>query len=145
MIQKELYLNIAVYFAFIVCYFILIIVFNDPESTERRIIINIIACLPGYVWIYIATKWCVIKYNKQLPQELSEMMDRSNVSASGQCHKTTSRLSLEQILATEDGFDIFANHLVKEFSIENLFFIFEMMQIKNDVLENELCIHICYI
>merc|ERR1712154_226288 len=37
-----------------------------------------------------------------------------------------------------DGFDLFANHLVKEFSIENLFFIFEMVQIKHELIVNQL-------
>ena len=47
-------------------------------------------------------------------------------------------IPLKDILSTKDGFDLFANHLVNEFSTENLFFLFEMMNVKREILDNGL-------
>ena len=46
------------------------------------------------------------------------------------------QMSLESILLSKDGFDLFATHLVNEFSIENLAFVFEVMQIKNEAINH---------
>ena len=50
----------------------------------------------------------------------------------------TKQMPLEDLLSTKDGFDIFANQLVKEFSIENLFFVYEVMQTKKDAITHKL-------
>eukprot|EP01084_Bolivina_argentea_P138879 244404_1 len=47
-------------------------------------------------------------------------------------------MSLEEIVSIKDGFDLFADHLVKEFCIESLLFLFEMMQIKDQLLTTNL-------
>lgn len=48
------------------------------------------------------------------------------------------RLTMAQILKGKEGFECFANHLVREFSVENLFFLFEAMQIKTECIHNNL-------
>merc|ERR1712113_1159056 len=46
---------------------------------------------------------------------------------------------IEQILSTKNGFNAFGHHLMNEFCIQNLFFLDDMMQIKNKVLSAKVC------
>ena len=47
-------------------------------------------------------------------------------------------MTLEQIMSCKDGFDLLADHLVREFCIENLLFLYEMAQIKHQLITAEL-------
>lgn len=82
----------------------------------------------------IPTHWVIMQYNKQCKKQLIYQIEKSE-SAS---EYVNNRLTLEQILATKDGFDVLANHLVNEFSIENLFFVFELVQIKKELIDHGL-------
>ena len=76
---------------------------------------------------WISTIWIVWQYRRMrtLPQ-----FDQS---------ASTRQLQFEQVLKRKSAFDLFAVHLVAEFSIENLAFILEVMQIKQDLIDNKLC------
>ena len=52
---------------------------------------------------------------------------------------STGQLEIEEVLSDKSAFDLFAIHLVGEFSIENLAFLLEAMQIKQDLIDNKLC------
>eukprot|EP01084_Bolivina_argentea_P153916 268343_1 len=47
-------------------------------------------------------------------------------------------MTLEEILTTKDGFDLYMMHLVRTFSVESLLFLFEMMQIKKQIIVKHL-------
>lgn len=47
-------------------------------------------------------------------------------------------LLLEEILSTRDGFEMFTNHLVLEYSVENMLFVLEMEIIKDEIIANKL-------
>ena len=86
---------------------------------------NIWTVIAAYVACFISTKWVIKQYHKQQSDNLEiQKLLTSNQEA----HKH--HLPLEDILSRSASFDLFANHLVKEFSIENLAFVFEVMQIK---------------
>lgn len=70
----------------------------------------------------IPTVWVIRQYNEDNRGRAKSLADKS----------------LEDILLSKDGFDLFASHLVKEFSTENLFFVFEMMQMKAECVRNGL-------
>ena len=94
-----------------------------PHSSNVLVIVGNVASVGVcYTVCFIQTMWVIRQYVTKL-----------------KLHSSTEELThfkLEQVLSTKDGFDLFANHVVKEFSIENLFFVFEMMQMKHDLVEN---------
>ena len=51
----------------------------------------------------------------------------------------TRQLEFEEVISNKSAFDLFAVHLVGEFSIENLAFLLEAMQIKQDLVDGKLC------
>merc|ERR1719384_2651889 len=111
---------------------VMIILYIIIQSTVVRyswfhvLCMNMFCCLGCYILSFVSTHWVIKQYEKQ------QNKYKLNMALIG------NRLSLEEILSTKDGFDLFANHLVKEFSIENLFFIFEMVQIKHELVVNQL-------
>ena len=46
-------------------------------------------------------------------------------------------LTLEQVLSSRKGFKAFANYLVTEYATESLFFLFEVMHFKNQLIESK--------
>ena len=102
--------------------------------------INLITCMPVYLMCFVSTYWAIKQYEKQ--QKHQSLLQRQKSLNSTAREHIENRLSLEDILATKDGFDVFANHLVKEFSIENLFFVYEMVQIKNELHIHQLSVRI---
>ena len=100
------------------------------QSEVRAIIINVWVNGFCYVYCFISTYWVIRQYHKQL-RELSD--DKMIFK----------ELTLDEILMSKDGFDLFANHLVNEFSIEHLAFLYEMMQIKQEAIDNR-CVLIVF-
>ena len=89
-------------------------------------------CSGCYAYCFIATRWVNKQYGKikKYEDEVTEKV--KNGESKG--------LLLTEILSTKDGVDLYAYHLVKEFNIENLLFIFEMMIIKNQLISSELSV-----
>ncbi|ETO32904.1 hypothetical protein RFI_04211, partial [Reticulomyxa filosa] len=54
----------------------------------------------------------------------------------------SSRISLESVLADKNGFELFASHLVKELSLENVLFLVEYMQLKYFLSVHQLDKHV---
>ena len=69
---------------------------------------------------------------------LPSFSPKSSNSVNSPRRSRNRRLSLQDTFRLKNGFDYFANHLVREFSVENLFFLFEAMQIKNECIQNKL-------
>ncbi len=74
-----------------------------------------------YYLAFISTHWVIHKYNKQCLQTPSNK-----------------QLSLEYILSDATGFTLFADYLVKQFSIEHLLFLFDIMKLKQELIAMEL-------
>ncbi len=87
---------------------------------------------------FVSTHWVLKQYEKQNSKQTLGTMLLQKQSVQETQQQISVRLSLEDILSTKVGFDLFANHLVREFSVENLFYIFEMVQIKNELILHEL-------
>ena len=100
----------------------------DLHWNIRLIITNITMTIMCYCCSFISTKWVITRYQKELIKKTI-------------CLNTSvleNNISFEDILSSKTGFKLFADHLVKEFSIEHLFFLFEIMLIKNDLLATKL-------
>ena len=124
LIQKELTLfAMTNLFAFIF-YSAVIVPLLGVSSILRIIIVNITMGTLCYAYCYISTVWVIHKYNK--------LTKETNVINSN------TPMTLEQILTIKDGFDMFADHLVRQFCIENLLFLFEMMLVKNQLISKQL-------
>ena len=91
------------------------------DEEYRALITNIWACISCYAYCYIATYLVIRQYNKQI---------RDNG------HGNKKEMTLQEILLSKDAFMLFATHLVNEFSVENLAFMFEVMQIKSEAINH---------
>eukprot|EP01083_Nonionella_stella_P175253 609835_1 len=116
-IRNEFYMVMM----FFICSFIVyvfIAIFVPSFSTLRLIVLSLYVGLSFYFVCGISTWWMLRQYQKQ-----------------SQYHKAgTSHMNLGALLSKQDGFDLFAYHLVREFSIENLSFLLEIMQIKQQMI-----------
>ena len=122
---------------FLIIAYIVIQTLTDSETPLRKIIMNLFTCSCCYVLGYVSTYWVVKQYEREMVRRRSLDEERESQTLSDIRSSMSKRWELEDILATKDGFDLFANHLVKEFSIENLYFIFEMVQIKSDLIDHK--------
>ena len=93
-----------------------------PEWDIRVICNNMLLGYAGYAVILVYTFWVLRKYKQQMSAQ--QVDDEENIK----------RLSLKQVLSTKIGFKLFADHLVRELSIEHLFFLYEIMQLKYELL-----------
>ena len=110
-----------------IVFWVIVCILFPPLSNMRIICANITSNGVCYFSCLVQTYWVIGQYVKQL-----------------KLHANSEELShhkLEEVLSTRDGFDLFANHVVKEFSVENLFFVFEMMQMKTELLVSKLSIY----
>lgn len=88
---------------------------------------NLSCACTSYTFAFASTWWVIKQYEKTLKAKSDKNTDATSIEF----------MSLEQVFNTDDGFEVFANHLVNEFSTENLFFVLEMMQIKNQIQQNK--------
>eukprot|EP01083_Nonionella_stella_P002650 7583_1 len=93
------------------------------ESNVHMIISNVWMAVVCYVLCFLQTSWVIRRFIA------SRAFDET---------ATVEPISLEELLKTQDGFEVFANHLMHEFSIENLFFVFEIMQTKHEMVMDSL-------
>ena len=113
---------------------IIYVVFIHPildipyKSSIRALCMNIWSCTCCYTYCYVATYWVIKQYKKQLNQ-----FDKNREGI---------QMKLLDILSSKDGFDLFASHLVNEFSLENLAFIFEVMEIKRECANHRFAYYI---
>lgn len=105
-----------------------ILPFVPVHSYIRSPVMNLLTCSACYSACFTSTYWVIQRYHRQIDR--IERVD----GASPRCH----RHDIKNILANEDGFDLFALHLVHEFATENLLFLFEIMQIKQQCIKQKL-------
>ena len=91
-------------------------------SSIRAVCVNLWACGFCYTYCFVATYWVIEQYKKQLNQF--------------DMNAEVTQMKLKDILSSKDGFDLFAAHLVNEFSIENLAFIFDVMGVKRECVSH---------
>ena len=97
--------------------------FAPPNTRIKMVIMNVYITFYLYGFVLVSTAYIYKKYNEQKRYK--------------NClHHDIPRFKLEDILCTKQGFDLFASHLVHEYSLENLGFIFEMMVIKSKCIES---------
>jgi len=87
------------------------------KSTVRIVCFTLISA-PFY---YISTKWVIDQYELRMAE---------NVKRTKHAEHCQRKVSLHGIFADKDYFDLFAQHLVREFSIENLLFLLDVTHFK---------------
>ena len=123
----------GVLFLVMLIYGAIAVPFLGYDSITRLIVINLDMSLGCYGYCFISTAWASRQYERQI--KYYEELAKNTVEKRGYQNMT-----IEEILSTKDGFDLLADHLVKEFCIENLLFIFDMMQIKNQLISTKLSV-----
>ena len=119
-------------------YSVVVVPFLGYESITRLLVINFVMSLGCYAYCFISTAWVNHQYAKQT--KYYKQLRVNTVEKPGYQNMT-----LEEVLSTRDGFDVLADHLVKEFSIENLLFLFDIMQIKNQLISTKFGVYFIYI
>lgn len=117
-------------------WYIAITILFERDSNIRTIMTNLSCACTSYTFAFASTWWVIKQYRKTL-QSKTDHHDTDTA--------TITFMTLEEVFNTVDGFEVFANHLVNEFSTENLFFVLEMMQIKRQILQNKLCMYLLYV
>eukprot|EP01083_Nonionella_stella_P136535 415497_1 len=107
---------------FVIYIFIFLLV--PPGSYLRIVVMNVFVSIGTYALCLISTWWIILQYKLQQANAVQERVGQ--------------RLNLSDICRNQDTFDLFADHLVKEFAIENLAFILEVMQIKHEMITYKL-------
>eukprot|EP01084_Bolivina_argentea_P292317 502507_1 len=135
-IRKEFFVIMLTFAAYGIVYAAFVLPFTPEGSMIRLVVMNIFVTSACYIACFISTYWIIKQYEKQ--KELHVGSVELQTSPSMTQSSSQSRMSLEDIISKQDGFDLFAIHLVKEFAIENLAFVFEVMQIKNEAIHSKL-------
>jgi len=102
------------------------VMFPDKEdhlSNAYLLLSNGILCGWCYAVALISTAWVYWKYSNRREDERE---------TNEKC------ISLEQVLSSRKGFKAFANYLVTEYATESLFFLFEVMQFKNELIKSKI-------
>eukprot|EP01083_Nonionella_stella_P017886 50081_1 len=138
-IQKEFKLLMACMAISTVLFAAIDIVF-ERDSNIQLLAANLRSSITYYILSFMQTHY-VIKHYVESGERGAKFVHARSLSARMSSHRVNdveNKLSLEEILKTRDGFDVFANHLIREFSTENLFFLYEVMQVKNEMLMKNL-------
>ena len=98
---------------------------EDHLSNSYLLLSNTILCGWCYAVALISTSWVFWKYRNQGKEDWER-------NSNEKC------LTLEQVLSSRKGFKAFANYLVTEYATESLFFLFEVMHFKNQLIESKL-------
>eukprot|EP01084_Bolivina_argentea_P065695 119744_1 len=114
---------------FVVIYTLIVFAF-DSNHQIKALLLYIITMITIFSFILILTKWSINEYYK-----------RTNVVNNIALTKTSINIKFVDILKNKDALDLFAFHLVKEFSIENLLFLYQSMQWKIECVDNQLIQH----
>eukprot|EP01083_Nonionella_stella_P168976 571916_1 len=103
-----------------------VVVLCIGQSNLKALLVYIIYMVVVFINTLIATQWVILQHQKRqnIETQLAEQVIHG--------------VALQDVLRNADIFDYFALHLVKEWSIENLIFLYECMQFKTDCVENEL-------
>ena len=107
-ISDEFIVTILWLLVWVAIYGGLIIPFVPIDTYIRMVVTNVFASCSLYGAALISTWWVVWMYER----ELKKNNEVRNIDKK-------QHISLENILKNADSFDFFANHLVKEFCIEN--------------------------
>ena len=106
--------------------------------------------LLSFVCGWVVTGRAYVKLQKQLAA-------RSNTNVNTQTKKKQKNknkpkpwvknpLRFEEIVSNKLGFEFFTNHLVSEYSVENILFVLELEIIKDEIIEHELRVaSFCYV
>ena len=115
------------------------LIFLDITWNIRIVISNITFGILCYGFSFVMTYRIVMVHRKR--QQKTEQKTPEDRTES-----IPTRATLEQVLSTKRRFKLFADYLLKEFSIEHLFFLYQMMEIKRGLLASELirCSYIHY-
>jgi len=102
---------------------------HDPalRSTARIAAFTVISA-PFY---FVSTKWVLDQHSLRMAENEARL-------ARDEKEDAQLKVTLHEIFADKDYFDLFAQHLVLEFSVENLLFLLEATHFKQQCIENGL-------
>eukprot|EP01083_Nonionella_stella_P156258 505803_1 len=104
----------------IASYIVTTIIFGEHVAMQK-LVRHVLLTVELAVWIHLCTKWVLDKYRMQLIEHNLYVQQQNDTQAT---------VKLSNIVKNEETFELFALYLVKEFSIENLIFLYESTRFK---------------
>ena len=123
--------------------YIPIVVFYDIFSYERGLLITFGMSTMAPIQTYIFTIW-VLNQANQTKQTYKNKTICSCCNINNNKSKDawyTNPLSFSEILSHKIGFEMFTNHLVLEYAVENMLFLLEIEMMKDEILKYKYYIH----
>ena len=122
------YLRIAVV-TYIACYIINVVV---GQSVITWMLIEFVGVISAFICPFISTFWVLkqVRSKSIIVPDSSFQVDPDTPATPD----LTQDLELEDVLGREDSFSAFMQHLIREFSMENLLALIEFVQFKNLVI-----------
>lgn len=132
-------------------YFTCVVPWFDVFSYPRGLIMTEMLSLVGFVQMLIFTLMPLIKLNKQLKKSDVNRLNTgdkmsvhipvlTNIQSHSKDPSLQNALRFGEILSHKLGFELFTNHLVREFSVENMLFLLEIDIIKDEIIKNKFSI-----
>ena len=117
-----------------------VVIRYDTFSETRELLMLASQSLLVTYGCWVLTGWVYIQFKRQHNNN-QHSSTRMNKGTKGQGKKRTSKsthLTLTEIVSNAEGFELFCNHLVSEYSIENMLFVLEIEIIKDEMIEYKL-------
>ena len=143
-IDEFLWLGVATV-VFVALYYTIVISYGI-FSTERVLLMTGIHSTLCFSGGCIMAGWVCYKLEKQnkLTSKIGKRLSPKNNDTTSSILPAwiAKPLRFEEIVGTEDGFELFSNHLVSEYSIENMLYVLELEIIKDEMIEYRFVIKI---
>ena len=134
----------------LIFYFTCVVPWFDVFSYPRGLMMTELLSIVGFFQILILTLMPIARLQKRLktmnPNSLNSA-DKSllsihvpvltNIQSYSKDPSLKNPLKLSEILSHKLGFELFTNHLVLEFSVENMLFLLEIDIIKDEIIKNK--------
>lgn len=132
---------------FVILYFVFVVQ-HDTFTTQRVLMMTGFHSWFCFGGGYVVTAWVCHQVNKQdkLTHKIEKHLTLRRKDSGSHSESNSDSippwiarpLKLEEIVGTADGFELFSNHLVSEYSIENMLFVLELEIIKDEMIDYKL-------
>ena len=131
-VKKEITLSVCMLGSYCIILFILHFVVSyvyKRDSMPHALFSVVLIGFGSIGWCYLVVPYVINMQRKKYSNIITNRNKNSN------SNKKENRMRWQEIVTTNDGYQQFINHLETEFSVENLLFLTEYIQVKN-VLKN---------
>ena len=128
--------------SFFLFYFIFVVPWYDVFSKTRILLMTAAGSVMGFVECLILTANVTNRFRRRLRKFIKQQHATNTIDNTTNQKKidpcVDNPLRLSELLSHKIGFELFTNHLVLEFAVENILFLLEIEIIKDEIVNNGL-------